>query len=63
VPIDEKYMPESVLEWQQPVDWNCNDVNDPRYIENRTHYDYWGEGNKIYDYDNFEDRGTLPYTF
>lgn len=63
VPIDEKYMPKSVLEWQQPVDWNCNDVNDPTYIKNRTHYDYWDQGNKIYDYDDFENEGTLPYTF
>ena len=63
VPIDEKYMPKSVLEWQQPVDWNCNDVNDPTYVKNRTHYDYWAQGNKIYDYENFEDKGTLPYTF
>ena len=63
VPIDEKYMPKSVLEWQQPVDWNCNDINDPTYIKNRTHYDYWGQGNKIYDYSDFENEGTLPYTF
>lgn len=63
VPIDERYMPKSVLEWQQPVDWNCNDVNDPTYIKNRTHYDYWDQGNKIYDYSDFENRGTLPYTF
>ena len=62
VPIDEKYMPKSVLEWQQPVDWNCNDVNDPTYIKNRTHYDYWGQGNRIYDV-NFDNGRTLPYTF
>lgn len=63
IPIDEKYMPKSVLEWQQPVDWNCNDVNDPTYIKNRTHYDYWDQGKKIYDYYDFENEGTLPYTF
>lgn len=63
VPIDEKYMPKSVLEWQQPVDWNCNDVNDPTYIKNRTHYDYWDKGNIIYGYNGFENVGTLPYTF
>lgn len=63
VPIDEKYLPKSVLEWQQPADWNCNDVNDPTYIKNRTHYDYWSQGNKIYDYNELENEGTLPYTF
>lgn len=63
VPIDEKYMPKSVLEWQQPVDWNCNDVNDPTYIKNRTHYDYWEQENKIYDYSDYKDEGTLPHTF
>lgn len=51
VPINEKYLPESV---KKQADWNCNTPSDKAYIKNRTHYDYWEKESRIYD---------LPYTF
>jgi hypothetical protein len=39
-------------------DWNINDSADPRYIENRTHYSYLGQGTGLlfdeYDSDRYE---------
>ena len=60
VQLDKKYLPSELFE--QP-DWSCNDPESAAYIKDRTHYDYWGRGKRIYDYDSSYDNIGLPYTF
>ena len=61
IPLDEKYLPSSVLE--QP-DWKCNNTDSSAHIKNRTHYDYWVfTDNCIYNYDSYYNPGHLPYIF
>ena len=66
IPLDEKYLPASVLEQlEEQLDWNCNESASAAYIKNRTHYDYWGKTKCIYDYDWWDGPTPpgLPYTF
>jgi hypothetical protein len=61
--IDKRFLPDLSVE----KDWGINDSTNPRYIENRTHYSYLGQGKDLLfkEYDThlqYNDYNYLPYT-
>jgi hypothetical protein len=60
--LDKRFLADLSVE----KDWNINDSTDPRYIENRTHYSYLGQGEGLlfdeYDSERYDSYNYLPHT-